>query len=82
MSVPQLDELALASINEQQAECNDAWSIALDARMKKRNRDVRAIMDEIKLMKHALNGKEGELSRAKKELKALDTAKTVLSTST
>ena len=73
-SVPDLDELALASINEQQASNNDAWIKVLDARKKKKKLDERAIEEELATMKESMDAKKGELANIKKELKALKAA--------
>ena len=73
-SVPDLDELALASINEQQASNNDAWIKVLDARKKKKKLDERAIEEELATMKQSIAAKKGELANIKKELKALEAA--------
>ena len=73
-SVPDLDELALASINEQQASNNDAWIKVLDARKKKKKLDERAIEEELATMKESMDAKKGELANIKKELKALEAA--------
>ena len=73
-SVPNLDEFALASINEQQASNNDAWIKVLDARKKKRKLDERAIEEELATMKESMDAKKGELANIKKELKALEAA--------
>ena len=71
-SVPNLDEFALASINEQQASNNDAWIKVLDARKKKKKLDERAIEEELATMKESMDAKKGELANIKKELKALE----------
>ena len=71
-SVPNLDEFALASINEQQASNNDAWIKVLDARKKKKKLDERAIEEELATMKESMDAKKGELAKIKKELKALE----------
>ena len=73
-SVPNLDEFALASINEQQASNNDAWIKVLDARKKKEKLDERAIEEELATMKESMDAKKGELANIKKELKALEAA--------
>ena len=74
-SVPNLDEFALASINEQQASNNDAWIKVLDARKKKKKKlDERAIEEELATMKESMDAKKGELANIKKELKALEAA--------
>ena len=73
-SVPNLDEFALASINEQQASNNDAWIKVLDARKKKKKLDERAIEEELATMKESMDAKKGELANIKKELKALEAA--------
>ena len=71
-SVPNLDEFALASINEQQASNNDAWIKVLDARKKKKKLDERAIEEELATMKQSMDAKKRELAKIKKELKALE----------
>ena len=73
-SVPSLDELALASINEQQVSHHDSWIKVLDARKKKRKLDERAIEEELATMKQSMDAKKGELAKIKKELKALEEA--------
>ena len=73
-SVPNLDDFALASINEQQASNNDAWIKVLDARKKKKKLDERAIEEELATMKESMDAKKGELANIKKELKALEAA--------
>ena len=73
-SAPNLDEFALASINEQQASNNDAWIKVLDARKKKKKLDERAIEEELATMKESMDAKKGELANIKKELKALEAA--------
>ena len=73
-SVPNLDEFALASINEQRASNNDAWIKVLDARKKKKKLDERAIEEELATMKESMDAKKGELANIKKELKALEAA--------
>ena len=73
-SVPNLDEFALASINEQQASNNDAWIKVLDARKEKKKLDERAIEEELATMKQSKDAKKGELAKIKKELKALEEA--------
>ena len=73
-SVPNLDEFALASINEQQASNNDAWIKVLDARTKKKKLDERAIEEELATMKESMEAKKRELANIKKELKALEAA--------
>ena len=73
-SVPNLDEFALASINEQQASNNDAWIKVLDARKKKKKLDERAIEEELATMKESMDAKKGKLANIKKELKALEAA--------
>ncbi len=72
--MPDLDELALASINEQLVSHHDSWIKVLDARKKKRKLDERAIKEELATMKRRMDAKKKELADVKKELKALEQA--------
>ena len=80
MSVPSLDELALASINEQQASDNTCWLKVISARKRIRENDLGASEEELKSLKKKADAIKHDITAAKKELKALNDAHKAVST--
>ena len=70
-TVPTLEELALASINEQQVEDDNSWHRVVRARLDKRVRDRAALDKEIEFFEAALKHKKMLKRCAEDEISSL-----------